>query len=89
MAKKKSRFHIPARSIAPNAITILALCAGMFGVRFAYLGKWEEAVISILVAGVFDGLDGSVARLLKGTSKFGAELDSLSDNLFLILILSI
>ncbi|MDA0707529.1 MAG: CDP-diacylglycerol--serine O-phosphatidyltransferase [Proteobacteria bacterium] len=79
MAKKKSRFHIPARSIAPNAITILALCAGMFGVRFAYLGKWEEAVISILVAGVFDGLDGSVARLLKGTSKFGAELDSLSD----------
>lgn len=79
MARKKVRFHIPVRSLAPNAITVLALCAGMFGVRFAYLGQWESAVTSILVAGVFDGLDGSVARLLKGTSKFGAELDSLSD----------
>jgi CDP-diacylglycerol--serine O-phosphatidyltransferase len=79
MPDKKARFHIPVRSLAPNAITVLALCAGMFGVRFAYLGQWEAAVTSILVAGVFDGLDGSVARLLKGTSKFGAELDSLSD----------
>ncbi|MBT6032787.1 MAG: CDP-diacylglycerol--serine O-phosphatidyltransferase [Kordiimonadaceae bacterium] len=79
MPEKKARFHIPVRSLAPNAITVLALCAGMFGVRFAYLGQWESAVTAILVAGVFDGLDGSVARLLKGTSKFGAELDSLSD----------
>lgn len=79
MSDKKARFHIPVRSLAPNAITVLALCAGMFGVRFAYLGQWEAAVTSILIAGVFDGLDGSVARLLKGTSKFGAELDSLSD----------
>ncbi len=76
---KKNRFHIPARSLAPNAITVLALCAGMFGVRFAYLEQWESAVTAILIAGVFDGLDGSVARLLKGTSRFGAELDSLSD----------
>lgn len=79
MPQKKARFHIPVRSLAPNAITILALCAGMFGVRFAYLGNWEASVTSLLVAGVFDGLDGSVARLLKGTSRFGAELDSLSD----------
>lgn len=79
MSEKKVRFHIPVRSLAPNAITVLALCAGMFGVRFAYLGNWEAAVTAILVAGVFDGLDGSVARLLKGTSRFGAELDSLSD----------
>lgn len=79
MPQQKARFHIPVRSLAPNAITVLALCAGMFGVRFAYLGQWEAAVTSILIAGVFDGLDGSVARLLKGTSKFGAELDSLSD----------
>lgn len=79
MSEKKSRFHLPVRSLAPNAITVLALCAGMFGVRFAYLGQWESAVTAILVAGVFDGLDGSVARLLKGTSQFGAELDSLSD----------
>ncbi|MBL4601955.1 MAG: CDP-diacylglycerol--serine O-phosphatidyltransferase [Emcibacteraceae bacterium] len=79
MAKNIVRFHIPVRSLAPNAITVLALCAGMFGVRFAYLENWEAAVTAILVAGVLDGLDGSVARLLKGTSKFGAELDSLSD----------
>lgn len=79
MPKSRTRFHIPVRSLAPNAITVLALCAGMFGIRFAYLGNWESAVTAILIAGVFDGLDGSVARLLKGTSKFGAELDSLSD----------
>jgi|TARA_R110002096_G_scaffold435927_1_gene664327 CDP-diacylglycerol---serine O-phosphatidyltransferase len=79
MSQKKTRFHIPVRSLAPNAITVLALCAGMFGVRFGLRGEWESAVTAILVAGVFDGLDGSVARLLKGTSRFGAELDSLSD----------
>ena len=79
MSQKKTRFHIPVRSLAPNAITVLALCAGMFGVRFALREEWESAVIAILIAGIFDGLDGSVARLLKGTSRFGAELDSLSD----------
>ena len=79
MSQKKTRFHIPVRSLAPNAITVLALCAGMVGVRFGLRGEWESAVTAILVAGVFDGLDGSVARLLKGTSRFGAELDSLSD----------
>ncbi|WP_321391611.1 CDP-diacylglycerol--serine O-phosphatidyltransferase [Emcibacter sp.] len=70
---------MPVRSLAPNMVTILALCSGMFAIRFAILGKWEAAVVSILVAGVFDGLDGRIARLLKGSSKFGAELDSLSD----------
>lgn len=69
----------PVRSLIPNALTVLALCAGMFAIRFALLQKWELAVGSILIAGVFDALDGRVARLLKGTSKFGAELDSLSD----------
>jgi len=69
----------PLRSLVPNAITVLAICAGMSAMRFAILGKWEEAVLAILVAGVLDGLDGRMARLLKGTSKFGAELDSLSD----------
>lgn len=69
----------PVRSLIPNALTVLALCAGMYAIRFALLGKWELAVGSILIAGVFDALDGRVARLLKGTSKFGAELDSLSD----------
>lgn len=73
-------YHIfPLRSLVPNAITVLALCAGMSAIRFAVLERWEGAVIAILIAGVFDGLDGRAARLLKGSSKFGAELDSLSD----------
>jgi len=63
----------------PNMLTILALCAGMSAIRFALLGKWQHAVIAIIVAGIFDGLDGRIARILGGTSKFGAELDSLSD----------
>ncbi|PHQ70760.1 MAG: CDP-diacylglycerol O-phosphatidyltransferase [Sneathiella sp.] len=60
-------------------LTILALCAGLTSVRFALDEKWEMAVIAILAAGILDGLDGRMARLLKGTSRFGAELDSLSD----------
>lgn len=71
------RFTI--RSIAPNVMTILALAAGMTAIRFALDERWEAAIVAVVVAGVFDGLDGTVARLLKGTSRFGAELDSLSD----------
>lgn len=63
----------------PNILTLLALCAGMTAIRYALGGKFEAAVIAILVAGVFDGLDGRVARLLKSASPFGAQLDSLSD----------
>jgi CDP-diacylglycerol---serine O-phosphatidyltransferase len=63
----------------PNAITLLALCSGLTGLRFALHQKWEAAVLAILVAAIFDALDGRVARLLKSASKFGAELDSLSD----------
>jgi CDP-diacylglycerol---serine O-phosphatidyltransferase len=63
----------------PNILTLLALCAGMTAMRFAMAGKFQMAVIAIIVAGVFDGLDGRMARLLKSTSNFGAELDSLSD----------
>ncbi|WP_375392117.1 CDP-alcohol phosphatidyltransferase family protein [uncultured Sphingomonas sp.] len=70
---------IPLRAVIPNVITALALCAGLSGVRFAIAGEWEQAVAMILVAGVLDGLDGRVARLLRGESRFGAELDSLSD----------
>lgn len=70
---------IPLRAVVPNAITALALCSGLSGVRFAIGGEWERAVTMILVAGVLDGLDGRVARLLRGESRFGAELDSLSD----------
>jgi len=63
----------------PNILTLLALCAGMTAIRFAIDDKFESAVIAIIVAGVFDGLDGRVARLLKAASPFGAQLDSLSD----------
>lgn len=70
---------IPIRALVPNAVTVLALCFGLTGVRFGFAGEWEKAVIAIVVAGVLDGIDGRIARLLKATSKFGAELDSLSD----------
>ena len=70
---------IPLRAVIPNAITALALCSGLSGVRFAIFGEWERAVMMIVLAGVLDGLDGRVARLLRGESRFGAELDSLAD----------
>jgi CDP-diacylglycerol---serine O-phosphatidyltransferase len=73
------RRGIPLRAVAPNAVTALALCFGLTGVRFAIGGEWERAVAAIVMAGVLDGLDGRIARLLKGESRFGAELDSLSD----------
>ena len=73
------RRAIPLRALIPNAVTILALCSGLTGVRFAIAGEWEKAVAAIVIAGVLDGIDGRIARLLKGTSRFGAELDSLSD----------
>jgi CDP-diacylglycerol--serine O-phosphatidyltransferase len=65
--------------LLPNILTVLALCAGMTAIRFGFQEKWEWAVFAVIVAGVFDILDGRIARLLGGTSKFGAELDSLSD----------
>lgn len=63
----------------PNVLTLLALCAGMTAIRFAIAGDFETACYAIIAAGVFDGLDGRMARLLKATSRFGAELDSLAD----------
>jgi len=76
---KGPRRGIPLRAVTPNAVTALALCFGLTGVRFGITGEWEKAVGSIMVAGILDGLDGRVARLLKAESRFGAELDSLSD----------
>ncbi|CAM3137681.1 CDP-diacylglycerol--serine O-phosphatidyltransferase [Sphingomonas antarctica] len=73
------RRGIPLRAVAPNAVTALALCSGLTGVRFAIAGEWERAAGAIIIAGVLDGLDGRIARLLKGQSKFGEQLDSLSD----------
>jgi CDP-diacylglycerol--serine O-phosphatidyltransferase len=70
---------LPLRAVAPNAVTALALCSGLTGVRFAIGGEWQSAVTMIMIAGVLDGIDGRIARLLHGESRFGAELDSLSD----------
>ncbi len=70
---------ISLRAFAPNAVTALALCVGLSGVRFAYLENWVLAAAAIVVAGILDGLDGRIARLLNAQSRFGAELDSLSD----------
>lgn len=70
---------LPLRAIIPNAVTALALVSGLTGVKFAIAGSWEAAVTMIMVAAVLDGLDGRIARLLRGESRFGAELDSLSD----------
>jgi CDP-diacylglycerol--serine O-phosphatidyltransferase len=77
---------VPARGLAlralvPNAITAAALCSGLTGIRFAIVGDWEKALFAIILAGVLDGIDGRIARLLKAQSRFGAELDSLADSL--------
>ena len=63
----------------PNMLTLLALCAGMTSIRYAIQDRWEAAVAAMCIAAVLDALDGRIARLLKGASRFGAELDSLSD----------
>ena len=67
------------RFVLPNLVTLIALCLGMSSIRFAAEGRFETAVLSILAAAVLDGLDGRIARALEGTSRFGAELDSLAD----------
>jgi CDP-diacylglycerol--serine O-phosphatidyltransferase len=70
---------IPVRTLAPNLITLLALCAGLTAIRVAVEGKLELAIAAIVFAAMLDGIDGRLARMLKGTSRFGAELDSLAD----------
>ena len=78
-SRKEKRKSQSFNRMIPNILTMLALCAGLTSLRFGIEGKWEAAVASIIVAGVLDALDGRIARLIRGTSKFGAELDSLSD----------
>tara|TARA_R110000772_G_scaffold132289_1_gene240833 strand:- start:3362 stop:4153 length:792 start_codon:yes stop_codon:yes gene_type:complete len=70
---------ISLRAFAPNAVTALALCVGLSGVRFAFMENWVLAAGAVVLAGILDGLDGRIARLLNAQSRFGAELDSLSD----------
>ena len=82
-----SRRGISLRAVVPNAVTALALCFGLTGIRFAisaagydpHPGDWERAIGAIIIAAMLDGIDGRIARLLKAESRFGAELDSLSD----------
>ena len=76
---KRKLTALPFRKIAPNIVTMLALCAGVTSIRYSIQEDWVKAVLCIFVAAFFDGLDGRVARMLKGSTKFGAELDSLSD----------
>ena len=77
---KRRRFKpIPVRLLVPNVITLLALCAGLTAIRLAVEGKLELALAAIVFAAVLDGIDGRIARLIKGQSRFGAELDSLAD----------
>ena len=68
-----------ARVILPNMLTLIGVCIGLSSIRFALDGKFEFAVIAIILAAIIDGLDGRIARLIKGTSKVGKELDSLTD----------
>lgn len=77
---RRPRFRaIPIRVVLPNLVTLGALCMGLTSIRFAIEGKFEIAVLAVVVAAVLDGLDGRLARALRGTSRFGAELDSLAD----------
>jgi len=68
-----------SRVILPNILTLIGVCIGLSSIKFAFDGKYELSVIAVIVAGIIDGLDGRVARLIKGTSKVGKELDSLTD----------
>ena len=71
--------QVPVRMLLPNIVTLLALCAGLTAIRFAIEGRFDVAIYAILFAAALDGLDGRVARLLRSTSRFGAQLDSLAD----------
>jgi CDP-diacylglycerol--serine O-phosphatidyltransferase len=76
----RRRFRrIPVRTLAPNVVTLLALCAGLTAIRMAFENRYVLALAAIVFAAILDGIDGRLARFLKGTSRFGAELDSLSD----------
>ncbi len=74
-----SHSRIPVRMLVPNFFTLLGLCAGLTSIRMSIEGRWDVALAAIVFAAMLDGIDGRVARLLKASSRFGAELDSLAD----------
>lgn len=71
--------EIPLRVMLPNLVTVLSICVGLSGIRFAFEGRFVTAVTMVLLAAFLDGIDGRLARLMKATSKFGAQMDSLAD----------
>ena len=71
--------EIPLRMVFPNLITVLSICAGLSGIRLAFEGRFATAVVLVLIAALLDGVDGRLARILKATSRFGAQMDSLAD----------
>ena len=78
--ERRRRFRpIPVRMLVPNVITLLAICAGLTAIRLSIEGRMTLAVYAIVFAAALDGIDGRIARMIKGQSKFGAELDSLAD----------
>ncbi len=78
--RSRPRFQgLSFNRLIPNLMTLVGLCAGLTAIRFALLERWDAAAAAIVVAGVIDGLDGRIARLLKATTRFGAEFDSLAD----------
>jgi len=77
--KRHARREVPVRAMVPNLITLIAAASGITSIRFSCQGEWRYAVVAILVACFLDGVDGRMARLLKATSRLGAELDSLAD----------
>jgi len=80
LGRRRPRFQGPSfNRIIPNIMTLLGLCAGLTAMRFGLEGRFGDAAVAITVAGCIDGLDGRLARLLKGVSRFGAEFDSLTD----------
>ena len=79
--ERPAKPRLTLNRMIPSILTLVGLSSGLTAVRFAYEGRWEHAVLAIAAAAALDALDGRIARLLKGTSKFGAELDSLSDML--------
>ena len=79
--KRATRRGLSVRAVIPNAITAAALCSGLTGIRFAIAEQWSLAIFAVIIAGVLDGMDGRVARLLNAQSRFGAEMDSLADSL--------
>ena len=81
VTRSRAARGLSMRAVLPNAITAAALASGLTGVKFAIVGDWEKTLFAIILAGILDGIDGRIARLLKAQSRFGAELDSLADSL--------